>query len=341
MPNYLLPSFAYSLKEVEANAQSFKPIGARLFDSLPWFELLARTTSAQDVQILDNRQTGEHFSALVVQKRQERRFGLSFKSIESLSNYYSMYYNVIGSDQPDDLFSLAAYLGSLGLPVARLGPFPVETGVSKKMLNALSMNGFSVRSSEAFGNWIERTQGRKFEAYFNARPSQTINTYERKKRALEKSHQWSFRLIQEPSPELEASIVDYLKVYDSSWKPRESYPDFIPSLVRLAAAHGLLRLGILDVDGEPAAVQLWLIDGDSSLIYKLAHTPQHERYSVGLLLTVEMMRHAFDQDQVAIIDFGSGDDSYKSHWMSERRSRETLTAYNRRTSLGQLASLKP
>jgi uncharacterized protein YjiS (DUF1127 family) len=332
--------FMNPLNEVDTSHPAFMPIEERFFTSFAWYDLLSKTAIHGEAILLDNRQSGPKFSGMVLHKVRQRRLGLSFTSIEAFSNYYSMYYNVIGSAQPDDLFALGACLGSLDSPLARFGPFPAEDGSSRRLGMALSANGFSVRTSEAFGNWIEPTNGRSFEAYFASRPSQIINTYDRKRRALEKLHSWRFRMMTSADEELEEIILEYLGVYDQSWKPKENSPEFMPNLIRLAAKHGLLRLGLLEVNDEVAAVQIWIIDGRSSIIYKLAHSPKYEKFSVGLILTVEMMRHAFDIDRVDLIDFGSGDDPYKAHWMSQRRSRETLTAYNRRTSLGQLASLK-
>jgi Acetyltransferase (GNAT) domain len=335
------PAFLYPLDEVGDSVASFKPVRESLFDSLEWFQLLAKTTIPEAPMLLDNRQTGSRLSGMVLRIQRESRWGLSYDSVGAFSNYYSMCYNVVGSTETDDLFALGAYLARLRVPVARLGPFPAETGMSRRLGMALSENGLSVRISEAFGNWIEPVKGRTFETYFATRPSQLINTYERKLRALEKLHRWHFRMIQADDEDLKTSIEHYLKVYEVSWKPKEDATAFIPAFMRLCAQNGLLRLGILYVNDEAVAAQMWLRDHDSAIIYKLAHSPQYEKFSVGLLLTVEMMRHAFDTDKVNLIDFGSGDDPYKAQWMSERRSRETITAYNRRTSLGQIASLKP
>ena len=334
------PRCLYPLKDLDPAHSPFPEPQAALFCSRQWFELLARTAVQGEALLLDNARSGAHFSALAVHRRPERRLGLSFSSIEALSNYYSMYYKVIGSTRTEDLQALAGSIASLPFPVLRLGPFAGEDGTCNALAEALRTNGFSVQVSEAFGNWIEPTQGRAFETYFAARPSALRNTHERKRRALEKQHRWQFRLLEHDDAALEKGIADYLAIYGSSWKPPEQNPGFMPALIRLAARQGQLRLGLVDIDGQAAAAQVWLRDGDTSLIYKLAHHPRFDAFSVGLLLTTELMRHAFDVERVALIAFGSGDDPYKKDWMSQRRSRETLTAYNRRTMLGLLASLK-
>jgi hypothetical protein len=56
---------------------------------------------------------------------------------------------------------------------------------------------------------------------------------------------------------LEAAIADCERVYRTGWQSAERYQGFLPGLMRACANQGWLRLGILSVDGEPAAVQFW------------------------------------------------------------------------------------
>ena len=43
--------------------------------------------------------------------------------------------------------------------------------------------------------------------------------------------------------------------------------------------------------------------------------------SPGTVLTALMLRHLLDNEHVARIDFGRGDDAYKQGWAAERRQR--------------------
>jgi CelD/BcsL family acetyltransferase involved in cellulose biosynthesis len=49
-----------------------------------------------------------------------------------------------------------------------------------------------------------------------------------------------------------------------------------------------------------------------------------KQYSPGSILTRYLMEHVIDRDQVEVIDFLTGNDSYKQDWMSERRERWQL-----------------
>jgi len=100
---------------------------------------------------------------------------------------------------------------------------------------------------------------------------------------------------------------------------------------------GALRLGILSVDGEPAAAQLWIVHHGKALIYKLAYDERFADLSVGTILSATLFQHALDVDKVTEVDYLSGDDGYKKDWMSQRRERWGILALNPRTPRGVLA----
>src|SRR4029077_5168672 len=98
--------------------------------------------------------------------------------------------------------------------------------------------------------------------------------------------------------ELKRGINDYQRIYAASWKEPEAFPEFIPQLLRRSAEKGTLRLGVLYVDAEPAAVQIWLVAGGKATIYKLAYDERFARLSVGSILTKAMFDHVIDTDGV-------------------------------------------
>jgi CelD/BcsL family acetyltransferase involved in cellulose biosynthesis len=100
---------------------------------------------------------------------------------------------------------------------------------------------------------------------------------------------------------------------------------------------GTLRLGIIHVDGEPAAAQLWFVHNGCALIYKLAYDERFADLSVGTILSAALFQHALDVDKVTEVDYLSGDDAYKKDWMSHRRERWGILALNPRTPRGALA----
>ena len=133
---------------------------------------------------------------------------------------------------------------------------------------------------------------------------------------------------------IERDIDSYQEVYEASWKTHEPYADFVPSLIRRLADIGMLRLGIARLQGKPIAAQLWIVGEGKASIYKVAYHEEFSAYSPGTVLTSYLMQYVVEQDQVNEVDFLIGDDEYKRIWMSDRRERWGVVAYNPRTFIG-------
>jgi CelD/BcsL family acetyltransferase involved in cellulose biosynthesis len=136
--------------------------------------------------------------------------------------------------------------------------------------------------------------------------------------------------------DIEAVAATYVAIYSASWKVPEPYPEFMPGLIRHLAASGRLRLGIASLHGRPIAAQVWAVQSGRAAIIKLAHREDSTEYSAGTLLTALLMEHVISIDRVREVDYLIGDDPYKQNWMSHRRERWGIVAYNPRTLVGLL-----
>ena len=101
----------------------------------------------------------------------------------------------------------------------------------------------------------------------------------------------------------------------------------------------MARLGILSIDEEPAAAQIWLVRAPRATIFKLAHDPKFEHYSPGSLLTHWFLKELCEEEDVCVVDFGRGDDPYKRDWLHHRRVRQGVIAANPKTLMGLRAVL--
>ena len=135
---------------------------------------------------------------------------------------------------------------------------------------------------------------------------------------------------------LEKGLAAYEHVYAKSWKVPEPYPMFVPGLMRTCAENGWLRLGLAWLDGQPIAAQIWTVSSNKANIYTLAYDENFRAYAPGTLLPAMLMEHAIVQDMVLEVDYLIGDDPYKRSWMSHRRERWGIIAYNPRTLIGFL-----
>jgi len=286
---------------------------------------------------------GEALLALPA-KCSTRRSATQPRELSSLANYYSSLYAPIVREWNEvtlaALHELTRFISSDGSKwdVVRLNPLPQDEPVFEACFGALRAAGMAAQKYFCFGNWYLRVEGRTFDQYFQSLPSVTRNTVQRKTKKFEKSV-GRIEIVTGINA-LEPSITAYQQVYQASWKVPEPYPEFVPDLMRLCATKGWLRLGVAYVHGEPAAAQLWIVNQGKAAIYKLAYDERFSDLSVGSILTAKLMEYVLDIDKVTEVDYLTGDDPYKKQWMSHRRERWGIMAFNPRTLRGCLTMAK-
>jgi CelD/BcsL family acetyltransferase involved in cellulose biosynthesis len=94
------------------------------------------------------------------------------------------------------------------------------------------------------------------------------------------------------------------------------------------------------MDGVPAAAQVWIVVNGTASIFKMAYDERYAKESVGTVLSSLLMERVIDVEKVRVVDYLSGDDAYKRDWMSLRRERWGIMAFNLRTPLGLAAAMR-
>lgn len=307
-----------------------------LFYSVPWFENLAQYgfTPGAELKLLLFAETS--VALPLVRNKQQ---------LASLSNYYSSLFgptgnttNLQASDWQASLDALANNMGTIDQ--IDLSPLDQTSPFFAQILLALTRHGYWADSYFCFGNWYAKVEGDSFNTYFQKLPSKLCNTIKRGKKKLTQAGQWKINISLEDNAELHQAINDFTAVYANSWKSPEGHPNFIPSLCHMATKHGWLRLGVLQLDQKPIAAQLWLVCENRAMIYKLAYDEAFTKLSAGSVLTAAMMEHAIDVDHVSEVDYLTGDDAYKRDWMSHRRERLGIVAFNPKSWRGILAAAR-
>lgn len=240
---------------------------------------------------------------------------------QAYAAWYSLRFGVIGD--PALAPALAETLRRAGLAAISLAP-AIDP---EPLAGAFEQAGWSASAAPAAGNWIARTDGLDFDAYWAARPGRLRNSARRKAKAAGLDIAIHDRFD-------EAAWAAYETVYRESWKPQEGSFPFLCALARQEGAAGTLRLGVARKDGRPVAAQLWLVEDRIATIHKLAYAQHARPLSPGTILSMAMFRHAIDRDRVRLIDYGTGDDAYKRDWMDERRQLWRVAAFNPRTLRG-------
>ena len=259
------------------------------------------------------------------------------REVSALSNFYTAIYAPALAPDVDavDLLPMTRALRmSRGTAAAyRFSPMDPQSRSFDVLRRALSLAGLKAHTYFAFGNWYEPVR-LSWAEYLKQRSGQVRSTIKRnsKKFAAEGG-----RIeIVHGGDGLEVALQAYQAVYAKSWKVQEPYPDFIPGLIRLCARRGWLRLGLAWLGERPVAAQIWIVANGRADIYKLAYDEAYKALAPGTLLTAALMEQAIDVDKVHEIDYLIGDDPYKATWMSCRRERCGLVAYDPYTLRGLL-----
>lgn len=243
--------------------------------------------------------------------------------------------DVTGTDQAAAALAFGRFCR--GFSLVRLDAIDDTAAEHPSLIAGAREAGLAIARFDHFGTWHEPLLGRNWGAYLAARPGALRTTLRRKlKRAAGETR---FEMISGPAG-LEAGIAAYEAVYAQSWKEPEPFPRFNAALMRAIAPLGLLRLALLHGASGPIAAQFWVRTHDTAMVLKLAHLEAAKALSPGTVLTALAIRALLTEGGITSLDFGRGDDPYKSLWTSTRRQRIGLLLINPRRPGGMMALVR-
>ena len=301
-----------------------------------YIETIATVNGSVRFHVL--RRNGIAIAAIAVSVR---RVGWTLhRAAESLGNYYTTMYAPVLAPSVDakELAVLLRALKRLHRPLAslRLQPMDQSAQSYRVLLDALKLARFRSFEFLCFGNWFLRGHV-DWPSYLALRPSKMRSNIKRAEKKLLQDG-GSVEVIVD-AREAERGVQAYERVYASSWKKPEPHPHFIPGLVAAFAGQHWLRLGIAWLHGQPIAAQIWFVAHGRAEIFKVAYDEAFKEYSPGTVLTAKLMEHVMQSDRVHEIDYLIGDDAYKKIWMSDRRERFGVVAYNPWTMVGGVGAI--
>lgn len=279
------------------------PAAAAPFDRAEWYALLAQTGLTPLIAIASD---ADNAAALALTEDGGR--------ITPLRNWYSFTWRQLAPEgvAGDRLLeAIARQLKTRGHRVT-LEPVPGEDGSAERLARAFRAAGWQVAVEECDTNHVLDVRGRSFAEYWDSRPGQLRTTLKRKAKKVET----------EVLTHFDAEVwAEYETIYAASWKPAEDQPAMLRAFAQSEGEAGRLRLGVARAEGLAVAAQCWTVENGVAYIHKLAHLESHKPLSAGTTLSAALFQHVIDVDKVALVDFGTGDQSYKADWMEAVRPR--------------------
>ncbi|MEO8304440.1 MAG: GNAT family N-acetyltransferase [Betaproteobacteria bacterium] len=221
-----------------------------------------------------------------------------------------------------------------GYDVLRFSPLEPHTPVIDQVVAALRRTGHPTRVYEAPRASYARSAGMTSDAFLAARPRGLRAPLERARRMLGDAGRANFRLVVDDGS-IDAAARDYERTEDiGKGGASPELPGYLPGLMRVAARAGVLRLGFLDVDGAPAAAQLWIVSAGVGHCLRIVRVTSHAELPLGDLLTMHMARHLIDVDGIAELEFGTVTAEFARNWTNGTRARVGVIAFNPRTWRG-------
>ena len=276
------------------------------FDRAEWFDLLAHGGISP---LLVEARDGDNSAALPLTRKDS--------GLEPLINWYSFIWRPALRCEQDCAPLLLAIAKDLRRHSHRvtLWPLPDEDGTATRLEQAFRGADWLVERSQCGHNHVLPVNGRSFAEYWATRPGQMRTTLKRKAKKVE------VEIFTRFDP---AEWAAYEDIYAHSWKPEEGSPDLLRQFAYDEGAAGRMRLGIARHGGLPVAAQFWTVENGTAYIHKLAHLDEHKPLSAGTTLSAALFEHVIDRDHVLLVDFGTGNDPYKSDWMEVDRPRFRL-----------------
>ncbi len=299
------------LKEVQSDAALAALLSSEMqhapFDRLAWWQGLSDHCGI--TPLLAVARDGDATAVLPLQRADGRLSGLA--------NWYSFRLRPVSSPGSDAAGLLTALARDLARRSARvtLSGLPQEDGSADLTEAAFRKAGWIAVREACDTNHVLHLAGRSYDEYLAARPGPLRTTLKRK------TNKVNVRILKQFDAE---AWADYEDIYGESWKPSEGSPDFLRGFARAEGAAGRLRLGVAYAAGRAIAAQMWTVEGGTAFIHKLAHREDAKPLSPGTVLSAALFRTVIDEDQVSLVDFGTGNDGYKRDWMEEVRPRYRL-----------------
>lgn len=94
------------------------------------------------------------------------------------------------------------------------------------------------------------------------------------------------------------------------------------------------------LDGQPAAMQMWIVAANAAHCLRIAQSAQFADLPLDDVLTERITPYLIEADRVVELDFGYIVEEFAAHWAPRARQRIGIVAFNARTRRGLKGALR-
>lgn len=257
--------------------------------------------------------------------------------LQSMTNYHSYHYHIIvRPDEPGALESFWAYLRTRRRKwdLLELQSVPADAGFCGELKRIVKQDGRDAEIWQGGASPFLRLTGTWDEYYGTLKSKFRSNMRNRTKRLGELGETRCEVLT--GAGEIGSSLNDGFRIEQMGWKGEKGsamacVPEvagFYRKWAQTAAREGWLRLSFLNVDGRRVAFDYSMLYNNKVYCMKIGFDPEFSPYSVGQILSSEMIRSCFEEG-VSEYDFLGETTVQKLDWNPETRNNIWFLAYNR------------
>lgn len=204
--------------------------------------------------------------------------------------------DLLASDE-GSLTALVQELARRGLPLF-LGRLPAQSPTIEAVKRAYGGRGWVICRPQASTPYIPLDES--WATPENKISSRRRSDFRRSRRHAEELGNVSAQILVPAAGEIDDLIDLAFAIENRSWKGEQgaalardpAQGEFYRRYARCAANRGKLRIGLLHVGGQTAAMQLSVVHAGALWVLKVGYDPQFQRASPGILLMVEQIKQA-------------------------------------------------
>ena len=121
-------------------------------------------------------------------------------------------------------------------------------------------------------------------------------------------------------------------VTHKNYLERDDHRAFLDEVAPMLAARGEMKVGMLEVQGEVVAVQIWMEKAKTIFLYYSGYLPEWSKYSVAMVTTSEILQDGISRG-LNRVEFLRGTGHFKTRWDTTRRFQLEVTLARRATEV--------